>query len=183
MSLEKNTLPAGAKAVVNAILTRRSCRSYLPQFPEESLIDQIVEAGTYAASGKSKQPWRIIVIRDAATQARIRQANASFLKADVADPFYGAPVYLLVVSERENPNHVYDGTLVLGNMMLCAHALGLASCWINRAREMFDQPEWQAWLREIGLEGDFEGIGFLALGYAAGDPSPRKPRRECVVKV
>lgn len=183
MSLEKNTLPAGAEAVVNAILTRRSCRSYLPQFPEESLIDQIVEAGTYAASGKSKQPWRIIVIRDAETQARIRQANASFLKADVADPFYGAPVYLLVVSERENPNHVYDGTLVLGNMMLCAHALGLASCWINRAREMFDQPEWQAWLREIGLEGDFEGIGFLALGYAAGAPSPRKPRRECVVKV
>ena len=104
-------------------------------------------------------------------------------KSEDADPFYGAPVYLIVLAERSNPNHVYDGTLMMGNMMLAAHAVGLGSCWINRAREEFEQPEWKAWLKSLGIEGDYEGIGHLALGYPDGEPHAPKPRKECVVKV
>ena len=117
-------------------------------------------------------------------QARLRRDNARFMGADPgADPFYGAPVYLIVLAERANRNHVYDGTLVMGNMMLAAHALGLGTCWINRAREEFDTPEWQAWLRSLGIEGDYEGIGHLSVGYPDGEPRPAKPRKPCVYKV
>lgn len=93
------------------------------------------------------------------------------------------PVYLIVLAERSNPNHVYDGTLMMGNMMLAAHAVGLGSCWINRAREEFEQPEWKAWLKSLDIEGDYEGIGHLALGYPDGEPHAPKARKECVVKV
>ncbi len=169
--------------VMEALLTRRSIRKYKQTAVPAELVDRIMEAGTYAASGKSRQPWKIIAITDPATQAKIREANARFLSHPMADPFYGAPVYLLVVSEKANPNHVYDGTLVMGNMMLAAHALGLGSCWINRAREMFELPEWQEWLRGLGIEGEHEGIGFLALGYTEGEPSPRLERKACIYRV
>lgn len=121
---------------------------------------------------------------DAETKDRIRRSNAIFMgKSEDADPFYGAPVYLIVLAERSNPNHVYDGTLMMGNMMLAAHAVGLGSCWINRAREEFEQPEWKAWLKSLGIEGDYEGIGHLALGYPDSEPHAPKARKECVVKV
>ena len=89
----------------------------------------------------------------------------------------------LVLAPEAAHNPVQDGSLVLGNMMLAAHAVGLGSCWINRAREEFEQPEWKAWLKSLGIEGDYEGIGHLALGYPDGEPHAPKPRKECVVKV
>ena len=173
-----------AQIVLDAIKSRRSIRKYKSTPVPDELIDKVVEAGTYAASGKSMQPWKVIVIKDEATKNRIRIANAKVMgKDESADPFYGAPVYIIVLAERANPNHVYDGTLMLGNMMLAAHALGLGSCWINRARQEFDQDEWKAWLKSIGIEGDYEGIGHLALGYPDGEPHPAKERKECVVKI
>lgn len=172
------------RIVLEAIKTRRSFRKYKSTPVPQELIDQVIEAGTYAASGKSMQPWLVIQVTDEDTKQRIRRANALIMgKSEDADPFYGAPVYLIVLSERANPNHVYDGTLMKGNMMLAAHAVGLGSCWINRAREEFEQPEWKAWLKEIGVEGDYEGIAHLALGYPDGEPREPKPRKECVIKV
>ena len=177
-------LSSEAQAVMDNLLTRRSVRKYQPTPVPQELLDRIIEAGTYAASGKSQQPWLIIQVTDPEVQARLRRDNARFMGADPgADPFYGAPVYLIVLAERANRNHVYDGTLVMGNMMLAAHALGLGTCWINRAREEFDTPEWQAWLRSLGIEGDYEGIGHLSVGYAEGEPRPAKPRKPCVYKV
>lgn len=132
------------RIVLEAIKTRRSFRKYKSTPVPQELIDQVIEAGTYAASGKSMQPWLVIQVTDEDTKQRIRRANALIMgKSEDADPFYGAPVYLIVLSERANPNHVYDGTLMMGNMMLAAHAVGLGSCWINRAREEFEQPEWK----------------------------------------
>lgn len=173
-----------AQIVLDAIKGRRSVRKFKSTPIPSELIDKVIEAGTYAASGHSKQPWKVIVVTDEPTKNRIRIANARVLgKDDKADPFYGAPVYLIVLAERENANHVYDGTLMMGNMMLAAHVLGLGSCWINRARQEFDQEEWKEWLRSIGIEGDYEGIAHLALGYPDGEPSPARPRKECVVRV
>lgn len=173
-----------SRIVLDAIKTRRSIRKYQSTPVPQELIDQVIEAGTYAASGKSQQPWLVIEVTDATTKDRIRRANATIMgQTEDADPFYGAPVYLIVLADRSNPNHVYDGTLMLGNMMLAAHALGLASCWINRAREEFEQPEWKEWLKQLGVEGDYEGIGHLALGYADGEARPPKERKKCVIKV
>ncbi len=178
------TISSEAQAVLDNLLNRRSVRKYLSTPVPQELLDRIIEAGTFAASGKSQQPWLIIQVTDPEVQARLRRDNARFMGAEPdADPFYGAPVYLIVLAERQNRNHLYDGTLVMGNMMLAAHALGLGTCWINRAREEFDTPEWQEWLRSLGIEGDYEGIGHLSVGFPDGEPRPAKPRKPCVYKV
>lgn len=171
-------------AVLEAIKTRRSVRKYLSRPVPQDLIDTVIEAGTYAASGKSRQPWLVIEVTDPAVRERLRRDNARIMgAADTADPFYGAPACLIVLGERANPNHVYDATLMLGNMMLAAHALGLGSCWINRARQEFDTPEWQSWLTSLGVDGTaYEGIGHLILGYPDGAPAPAKTRKPCVIK-
>lgn len=173
-----------AQIVLDAIKERRSIRKFKKDTVPTELINKIIEAGTYAASGKNMQPWKVVVVTDETVKNRIRIANAHILKKDeTVDPFYGAPVYMIILAERENPNHIYDGTLMMGNMMLAAHVLGLGTCWINRARQEFDQEEWKEWLLSIGIEGDYEGIGHLALGFPDGDTPPAKPRKECSVMI
>ena len=172
------------KDLLELMKTRRSVRKYKPDMIPQDVLDRIIIAGTYSATGRNLQSPIIIAVTNKEMRDKISEMNRKIGGwAEGFDPFYGAPVYLIVLSERQNRNHVYDGTLVMGNMMLAAHALGLASCWINRAREEFDMPEWQEWLRRLGIEGDYEGIGHLAIGYADGEPRPAKPRKPCVYKV
>jgi len=169
--------------VIEAMKTRRSVRKYLSKPVPQELIDQVIEAGTFAASGKNKQPWLVVQVDNPEVREQLRQVNAKIMGvSEDADPFYGAPVCLIVLAERANPNHAYDASLMMGNMMLAAHALGLGSCWINRAREEFEQPEWQAWLRSLGVEGDYVGVAHLILGYPDGESRPAAPRKPCVVK-
>lgn len=92
-------------------------------------------------------------------------------------PFYGAPVVVVVLADRNIPAHVYDGTLVMENLMLAAHAEGLGSCWIHRAKEEFDSPEGKEILHKLGITGDYEGIGHCILGYPAGELPEGKPRK------
>ena len=88
---------------------------------------------------------------------RLSAMNARIMSApEGTDPFYGAPVVLVVLADRSVPTHVYDGSLVMGNLMLAAHELGLGSCWIHRAREEFDTPEGRQILADLGVEGDYE---------------------------
>ena len=163
-------------AMVN-LLTRRSIRKYKPDMLPREVIDRIAEAGTYAPTGKNQQSPIIIAVTNKALRDRMAQMNAEVLGID-SDPFYGAPVVLVVLAERSNPNHVYDGSLVMGNLMLAANALGIGSCWINRARQVFDSEEGKAILRELGIEGDYEGIGNCILGYVDGEVPPARPRKE-----
>lgn len=170
--------------VIEAIKTRRSVRKFKKDPVPQELIDQVIECGTFAASGRGRQPWKIIQVTNPEIQQKLRKINAEIMNAgENADPFYGAPVYLIVLADRESVNYVYDGSLVMGNMMLATHALGLASCWINRARQEFDMPEWKAWLESLGIEGDYEGIAHLALGYADCELPAPAPRKDCVYKV
>lgn len=163
-------------AMVN-LLTRRSIRKYKPDMLPREVIDRIAEAGTYAPTGKNQQSPIIIAVTNKALRDRMAQMNAEVLGID-SDPFYGAPVVLVVLAERSNPNHVYDGSLVMANLMLAAHALGVGSCWINRAREVFDTDEGKTILADLGIEGDYEGVGNCILGYADGPAPTAKPRKE-----
>ena len=163
-------------AMVN-LLTRRSIRKYKSDMLPREVIEKIIEAGTYAPTGKNQQSPIIIAVTDKALRDRMAALNAAVLGID-SDPFYGAPVVLVVLAERNNPNHVYDGTLVMGNLMLAAHAMGIGSCWINRAREVFDTDEGRAILADLGIEGDYEGIGNCILGYADGPAPAARPRKE-----
>ena len=157
--------------------SRRSIRSYKQDAVPEDLIRQIVEAGTYAATGRGLQSPIIIAVTDREARDRLSKLNADILGTD-ADPFYGAPVVLIVLADRSIPTYLYDGSLVLGNLMLAAHALGLGSCWIHRAKEEFDSPEGKQILKNLGIEGDYEGIGHCIIGYIDGDVPEANPRKD-----
>ena len=164
--------------VIEAMRERRSVRAYTEEVPSDELIERVVDAGLWAASGRGRQSPIVLAVTDRALRDRLSAMNARIMGApEGTDPFYGAPVVLVVLADRSVPTHVYDGSLVMGNLMLAAHALGLGSCWIHRAREEFDTPEGRQILAELGVEGDYEGIGHCVLGYAAEVPEP-KPRRE-----
>ena len=163
--------------VIQAMKERRSVRAYTDEVPSRALIDEVVEAGLWAASGMNRQGPIIVAVTDRALRDRLSAMNAEVIGDLSRDPFYGAPVVLVVLAPRDQANRVYDGSLVMGNLMLAAHALGLGSCWIHRAREEFDTPEGKAILAELGVEGDYEGIGHCILGYPADVPAA-KPRND-----
>ena len=163
---------------LETILTRRSIRAFKPDMLPRETIDAIIEAGLYAPSGMNTQNTVIVAITDQETRDRLSRDNASVMGVD-RDPFYGAPVVLVVLAEKGRRTYVHDGALVMGNLMLAAHAVGAASCWIHRAKEVFDSEEGKAMLKEWGIEGDYVGIGHCALGYAAENGlTPAKPRKE-----
>ena len=161
---------------LTTLKTRRSCRAYKPEHIEEEKLKAILEAGTYAATGMGKQSPIILVVKDPEIRAKLTKINATAMGMDI-DPFYGAPELLVVLANKAMPTYIYDGSLVLGNMMNAAADLGVASCWIHRAKEEFESEEGKAILKQLGIEGDYEGIGNLILGYAAkpaNAPAPRK---------
>ena len=161
---------------LTTLKTRRSCRTYKPDRVEEDKLNAIIEAGTYAATGMGKQSPIIIVVENKEIRDKLSKMNAKIMGMDI-DPFYGAPELLIVLANKEIPTYVYDGSLVMGNMMNAAADLGVTSCWVHRAKEEFESEEGKAILKELGIEGDYEGIGHLILGYEAkpaGDPAPRK---------
>ena len=163
---------------LNILETRRSIRGFAPEkLPSDELIAQVVKAGEYAPTGRGMQSPRIVVITNKAIRDRLSELNAQVMGTQT-DPFYGAPVILLVLADRERPTYLYDGSLVMGNLMNAAHAVGLGSCWIHRAKEVFSMPEGKALLEQWGIHGDYEGIGHVALGYALQEASAPKPRKD-----
>ena len=161
------------------ILHRRSIRRYKAELPSRELIEQITQAGTYAASGRGNQSGLIIAVTNRELRDRISAMNNRFWGGEEGfDPFYGAPAILMVLAKKNSPHKLYDGSLIMGNMMLAADALGLGTCWIHRAKEVFETEEGKAILRDLGITEEYEGIGNLALGYPDGKHPVAKPRKE-----
>ena len=164
-------------AVIKALKERRSIRAYKPEQISDEELKTVLEAGTWAPTARGLQdPW-IVAVQKPELLQRICRMNAEVWGRDT-DPFYGAPTYVLVFGSEDSKNAVPDGALVLGNMMLAAHAIGLGSCWINREREMFATDEGKALMAELGLPEGLIGIGALALGFPAAPPRDPKPRKE-----
>ena len=163
--------------VINNMKTRRSIRKYKPDMIPEDVLNRIIEAGTYAATGMGKQSPIIIAVTNKEIRDKFSKMNAEIMSVD-SDPFYGAPVVLIVLADKARPTYVYDGSLVMGNLMLAAHAEGIGSCWIHRAKEEFESEEGKAFLKSLGIEGDYEGIGHCVLGYTDGEEPKAMPRKE-----
>ncbi|MBR5344320.1 MAG: nitroreductase [Clostridia bacterium] len=161
---------------LKTLIERRSCRRYKPDLIPQETLDQILEAGTYAATGMGKQSPIMIAVTDKETRDKLSRLNAAVM-GSTGDLFYGAPELIIVLADRSVGTYLYDGSLVMGNLMNAAHALGIASCWIHRAKEEFDSEEGKALLRSLGIEGDYEGIGHCILGYAADEPKAAAPRK------
>ena len=165
--------------VIKAIKERRSIRKFKPDMPEKAELEQIIESGLYAASAKGKQSAIILAVTNKELRDRIAEENRRIGGfPEGFDPFYGAPAVLIVLAEKEWANRVYDGSLVMGNMMLAAHSLGLGSIWIHRAKEEFELPEWKQLLSDRGVSGEWEGIGQCAVGYADCDLPKAAERKD-----
>ncbi len=151
--------------------SRRSCRNFKPVMPAREDIDQIIGVGLYAPTGMGKQSTRIIAVTNKKLRDLIADENARIGGwKEGFDPFYGAPVILIVIADASVPTAVYDGSAALAQMMTSAQDLGLSTCWIHRAKEEFEEEFGKKILKELGLEGEYIGIGHLALGYAAEPP-------------
>jgi len=168
--------------VLKAIRERRSIRRFKPDQITDEELQAVLEAGTWAATGHSAQASWIVAVQNEEVCNRLRKMNAAVMGVD-SDPFYGAPTIVLVVAPIDYANNVKDGSLILGNMMLAAHSIGLASCWINREDAMFATDEGKQMLKDFGLPEGQLGIGALALGYAASQPKTVKPRKEGFFRV
>ena len=167
--------------IIKAMEERRSIRKFKPDMPAKEDLEQIIEAGLYAANGMGKQATITIAVTNKELRNRLSEINAKIGGwKEGFDPFYGAPAILIVLADKNWANRVYDGSLVMGNMMLAAYSLNLGSIWIHRAKEEFELPEYQELLKEIGVEGEWEGIGHCAVGYVDGEfpkPAKRKDNR------
>ena len=166
--------------IIKAMEERRSIRKFKPEMPSKSDIDQIIEAGLYAASARGEQSAIIVAVTNRELRDRISADNCKVGGWENFDPFYGAPVILIVLANKNWANRVYDGSLVMGNLMLAAHSLGLGSIWIHRAKEEFEMPAYKQLLKDLGIQGEWEGIGHCAVGFmdcARPKPPERKPGR------
>lgn len=149
---------------------RRSIRSFTDEEVPRDIIEQIVEAGLWAASGMGRQAPIIVAITNRELRDKLCAMNAAIMGKEGFDTFYGGQVVLVVLADKSVPTYVYDGSLVMGNLMHAASSLGVGSIWIHRAKEEFESAEGKAILAELGIEGDYEGIGHCVLGYAASEP-------------
>lgn len=162
--------------VIDSLMTRRSIREYTGEQVSRKDLEQIVECGMYAPTAMGKQSPRIVAVQDADTVSKLSKMNAAIWGRDI-DPFYGAPTVIIVFAEAGNPNSVQDASLIMGNLLNAAHALGLGSCWINRAKEMFAKEDGLALMRQWGLGDNYVGVGICALGHIGCEypkPVPRK---------
>lgn len=162
--------------VIRSLKERRSVRAYREEQVREEELRQILEAATYAPSGMGKQSAVMVVVQDKETIAKLSKLNAAVMGAEI-DPFYGAPTVVVVLADRSSFTWKEDGCLVMGNLMNAAYAVGVDSCWIHRAKEVFEGEEGQALLKQWGIEGDYVGVGHCILGYRASDLPEAKPRK------
>ena len=160
--------------VLDKIKNRRSIRKYRSDMIPQDKLEKIIEAGTYAATGMGKQSPIIIAVTNKELRDKLSAMNAKIMGVDNMDPFYGAPVVLIVLADKSRPTCVYDGSLVMGNLMLEAEEQGIGSCWIQ-------SEEGKEILKSLGIEGDYEGIGHCILGYADGPAPKAAPRKDSYV--
>jgi len=162
--------------VLNALKSRRSVRSYKKEQIKDEELEQILEAGLYAATGKNAQSPIMVVVQDPETIKQLSKMNAEIMGSGT-DPFYGAPTVIVVLADKSRATYVEDGSVVIANLMNAAYSLGLGSCWIHRAKEEFESEEGKALLKKWGIEGDYAGVGHCILGYP-DKPLPQAGERK-----
>jgi nitroreductase len=163
---------------LETLLTRRSVRQFTDEKVSKEDLDKILEAGKYAASGMGRQSAIMVAVQNPETIDKLEKLNCSSVGWERKPTFYGASTVIVVLADKNVSTHVYDGALVMGNLMNAAAALGLGSCWIHRARETFETEEGKALLKKWGVEGEYEGIGNLIVGHYEGELPQPKPRKD-----
>ena len=165
------------KETIQDLTTRRSVKRYQPTQINRADLEKILKAGMNAPSGMGRQSAVMVVVQEPETVKQLSRMNAEVMGVHT-DPFYGAPTVIIVFADKEVPTYKEDGSLVMGNLLNAAHALGLGSCWVHRAKEVFDSAEGKALMKKWGLKDSLEGIGHCILGYGEGPEPAEKPRKD-----
>ena len=165
------------KETIQDLTTRRSVKRYQPTQINREDLEKILKAGMNAPSGMGRQSAVMVVVQEPETVKQLSRMNAEVMGVHT-DPFYGAPTVIIVFADKEVPTYKEDGSLVMGNLLNAAHALGLGSCWIHRAKEVFNSAEGKALMKKWGLKDSLEGIGHCILGYGEGPEPAEKPRKD-----
>ncbi len=174
-SKEKITMDA----TLQDLMTRRSVRSYTDEMPSKEVIEEIVKAGMNAPSGKNRQSAIILAVTNRMVRDTLSRLNSVVIGRDDFDPFFGAPVVLVVLADSTVYTWKEDGALVMGNLLNAAHAKGLGCCWVHRAREVFMIDEGKALLKDLGIDPErYVGIGNCVMGYIKGNYPEAAPRKE-----
>ncbi len=161
---------------MNTLITRRSVRSYKKEQITTEELDAVLAAGIWAPTGMNRQHTKLVAVTDPETVSLLSKMNAAVM-GTANDPFYGAPCVVIVFGDSNVYTYVEDGSLAMGNMMNAAHAVGLGSCWIHRAKEMFESEEGKALMAEWGIPESYKGVGNCILGYIDA-PAAERPRIE-----
>ncbi|MDD6211576.1 MAG: nitroreductase family protein [Clostridiales bacterium] len=162
---------------------RRSVRRFKEDQLLETELQMILQAGMNAPSGMNRQSPIMVVVQDQDTIRKLSAMNAAVMGKDGTDPFYGAPTVVVVLADKEAPTWKEDGSLVMGNLMNAAYSMGVGSCWVHRAGQVFDSPEGQALLREWGIEGNYGGVGHCILGYPDEEKEPLKRKEDYIYRI
>lgn len=162
---------------LKTLCERRSIRKYRPEQVSREELEAILKAGTFAPTGRNSQSPVMVVVQDPGLIAKLAKLNAEIWGKDV-DPFFGAPTDIIVFSDKRVHTYLYNGSLVMGNLMNAAHSVGVGSCWVHRAKEMFETEFGRELMKKWGLDENYEGIGNCVIGYAAGDIPAAKPRKD-----
>lgn len=168
---------------LECMLTRKSTKRYKSDAVPKEYIEKIVEAGKAAPTGMNRQSPIILAVTNKQVRDEMSALNAKAAGVENADLFYGAPAVLVVLAKKDVMTHLYDGALVMGNMLHAAHALGLGACWVHRAKETFEMPEGKALLKKLGIEEEYEGIGNCIVGYPDGEPQAKEKKKDWVYYV
>lgn len=163
--------------IIKNMIERRSIKKYKDEQIKDEDLNLILEAGKYAANGMGRQSAIMVVLQDQETIEKYAKMNAKVMNSTM-NPFYGAPTVVIVLADKNRGTCVEDGSLVIGNMMNAAHSLGIGSCWIHRAFEVFENEEGKALLKEWGIEGEYRGVGNCILGYLDGEYPIAKERKD-----
>ena len=162
------------------LIERRSIRKYNNTKVSHDLMEKIVRAGQFAPSGMNRQIYAFVVVKDEELVAKLSKMNADAMNSS-SDPFYGAKSLIIVFADTNAPTYLYDGALAMGNLMNAANALGVDSCWIHRAKEVFETTEGKEMKKTWGLPESYEGIGHCILGYREEEPGERAQRTSKVI--
>ncbi|MGM9974540.1 MAG: nitroreductase family protein [Clostridiaceae bacterium] len=176
--------PMKMSETIKTLITRRSIRAYKEEQIKEEELAFILEAGKFAPSGMGLQSAIMIVVQDKGTIEKLSRLNAAVMGREGEDPFYGAPTVIAVLGDKEIKTYLEDGSLVMGNLMNAAASIGVSSCWIHRAKEVFETDEGRELLKSLGISENYVGIGNCILGYGEGEaPMPKKRKDNYVYRI
>ena len=170
------------KSTLEDLKTRRSVRSYNDRPVTKEELDAVLEAGIYAPTAMGAQRACIVAITNKADRDAVSRLNAAVMERD-DDPFYGAPAVLVVFADGTWPMAQKDGSLIMGNLLNAAHAVGLGSCWIDRAEPVFQSEEGKALMAKWGVPEGYVGVGNCILGHTDETPAPKPRKEDYIIRV